>query len=178
MVSNTVALFEDESSWNKGYGWQSKTLYMANLESFLVHMRALMDFVCPPRKWETRQVNERGIFAADYCKAWGTRPWPTLREQHKQISREIQHLTLDRPSVGRNWEYAEMLRKLRKELLRFIDEADGLPSEIGDSLRGILEREVRVSTTNTAAPPLDITPFLGSDPGMSRATTGFISSGE
>jgi hypothetical protein len=47
-VSNTAALFDDEDRWNDGHSWQSKTLYMANLESFLGHMRALMDFVCPP----------------------------------------------------------------------------------------------------------------------------------
>lgn len=57
MVSNTAALFDEEDRWDDGHGWQSKTLYMANLESFLVHMRALMDFVSPPRKWETQSVN-------------------------------------------------------------------------------------------------------------------------
>src|SRR4029077_15920450 len=38
MVSNAAALFDDEDRWNDGHGWQSKTLCMANLESFLVHM--------------------------------------------------------------------------------------------------------------------------------------------
>jgi hypothetical protein len=36
MLFNTAALLEDDSQWNTGWGWQSKTLYMAVLESFLV----------------------------------------------------------------------------------------------------------------------------------------------
>lgn len=133
------------------------------LESFLVHMRALMDFVCPPRKWETQSVNARGIFAADYCsQGWASRPWPKLREQHKQISREIQHLTLDRPPVGRNWEYANMLEKLHLELLRFVGEADGLSHHIKGSLQGTLARGVRVSTADTGVPPMNLSPPFSS----------------
>lgn len=146
MLFNTAALLEDDGRWNTGWGWQSKTLYMAILESFLVHARSLMDFVCPPRNWDSRVVHARGIFAADYCgQDWKPRPWPTLRQEHKQISREIQHLTLDRPPVGRNWTYADLRNKLGAELLRFVGEADGLSVHISDSLRGILVDGVRVS---------------------------------
>ena len=102
MLSNAAALLEDDSKWNTGWGWQSKTLYMTTLESFLTHARSLMDFACPPADYETRRVHERGIFAADYCsKPWKPEPWPTLREEHKQISTEIEHLSFDRLVVGR-----------------------------------------------------------------------------
>jgi hypothetical protein len=154
MLSNTAALLEDDSEWNKGWGWQSKTLYLGTLESFLTHARSLMDFVCPPSGWETRAVNERGIFAADYCTApWKSQPWPTLREEHKQISREIEHLTFDRPAVGREWPYAALLRELRAKLLLFLDEADLMSAHVKDQVRAILVERVPVSTPDANPPP-------------------------
>ena|SRR5271163_2628311 len=161
MLSNTGALLEDDSQWNTGWGWQSKTLYMALVEAFLTHARSLMDFVCPPSDYETRPVHERGIFAADFCgKPWKPQPWPTLRQEHKQISTEIEHLSFDRPLVGRDWPYAEVRNKLRDMLMAFADEADQLSADIKDQLRGVLVRGVRVRVADTVS--------------VSGATTGMI----
>jgi hypothetical protein len=153
MLSNAAALLEDDSKWNTGWGWQSNTLYMTALESFLTHARSLMDFVCPPSDYETRRVHERGIFAADYCsKPWKPQPWPTLREEHKQISTEIEHLSFDRPEVGRNWPYVEMRNKLKVMLLQFVAEADQLSGHINDQLCGVLVDGRHVAAADTGVP--------------------------
>ena len=142
MLSNTAQLLEDDGRWR--WGWDDKTLYMATLESFLTHTRSLMDFVCPPTDYETRAVHGRGIFAADYCsRPWKRDPWPTLREEHRQISAEIQHLTLDRPLVGRNWPYADLRNKLADMLVSFLEEADRLPGHAKDKMRAVLVDGVR-----------------------------------
>src|SRR5437899_9297385 len=79
MLSNTAALLDDERDWNTGWGWQSLTLYMAVVESFLIHARVLMDFLCPQRRWEKQAVNLDGLFAADYCTgSWRAEPWGDL----------------------------------------------------------------------------------------------------
>lgn len=173
MLSNTAALLEDDSKWNKGWGWQSKTLYMATVESFLTHARSLMDFVCPPGDYETRTIHARGIFAADYCSgSWRPPPWGDLRETHKRISVEIQHLSLDRPPVGSNWPYADMRNKLKDMLLDFLTDADQLSGAIKDQLRGVLVdgRHMAVADTGMAIPTAAITAITG----VTGATTSMI----
>ena len=53
MLSNTAALLDDPAQWGREWGWEHHTLYMAVLESFLVHVRNLMDFFCPSEGYET-----------------------------------------------------------------------------------------------------------------------------
>jgi hypothetical protein len=177
MLSNTAALLEDDKQWNTGWGWTSKTLYMALLESFLTHARTLMDFVCPPSDYETRTIHERGIFAADYCTStlWKPQPWPRLREEHKHISTEIQHLSLDRPPVGRNWPYADLRNKLNDMLLAFVGDADQLSEHIEDQLRGVILDGVHVSTADTGVPGMAIsTSAITRTTGVSGATSSMI----
>lgn len=176
MLSNTAALLEDDRGWNTEHGWQSKTLYMALVEAFLTHTRSLADFVCPPGDYETQRVHARGIFAADYCSGpWRPQPWPTLRQEHKQISTEIEHLSFDRPLVGRNWPYAAMRNRLRDMLLEFVDQADRLSAHVADQLRGVLSDDVRVSVADTGVPGMAIsTAAITGTTGVSGATTGMI----
>ena len=176
MLSNTAALLEEDSGWNTGSGWQSKTLYMALVEAFLTHARSLMDFVCPPSDYATRPVHERGIFAADYCSGpWKPQPWATLRQEHKQISTEIEHLSFDRPLVGRNWPYAAMRNRLREILLEFLDSGDRLSREVADQLRGVLACDVRVGVADAGVPGMAIsTAAITGTIGVSGATTGMI----
>ena len=177
MLSNTAALLEEDSAWSD-WGWRSKTLYMATLESFLTHVRSLTDFVCPPSDYETRTIHARGIFAADYCGTeWTAQPWSNLRNEHRRISTEIQHLSFDRPPIGRNWPYAAMRNKLRDALLTFAAEADQLSDHIKDQLRGVLERDVRVSVADMRVPGMAIsTNAITGLVGVSGATTGMITS--
>ncbi len=173
MLSNAAALSDDDRKWNTGRGWESKTLYMAALESFLTHARSLMDFVCPPSDYATRSVHARGIFADDYCTAqWRPQPWSTMRAEHKAISKEIEHLTFDRPAVGRNWPYAEMRNRLSVMLLEFTDEADLLPSHVKGQIRAVLSTGARVAV----APPgraISTEAIVGTL-GVAGATTSMI----
>jgi hypothetical protein len=178
MLSNAAALLEDDSRWNKGWGWESKTLYMVTLESFLTHARSLTDFVCPPSKWEKQTINERGIFAADYCtRPWKPQPWGSMRADHKAISKEIEHLTFDRPYMGRNWPYAAMRDKLKEMLLAFLVEADLLSNHVKDQLRGVLVDGSHVSVADTGVPGIAIsTASITAITGVSGATTALIAS--
>jgi hypothetical protein len=177
MLFNAAAILEDDGLWTNAWGWQGKTFYMATLESFLTHARSLMDFVCPPKHWETQTIHARGIFAPDYCsKPSKPQPWSSLREEHRQISQEIQHLTLDRPLVARNWPYADLRNKLSEKLLAFLPEADRLSDQIRDGLRGILVDGVRVSTadTDTSGTPVSTLTITSFTAGVSGATSLLI----
>ena len=68
MFCNTAALME-EGGWE--WGWKDKTEYMAVLESFLMHTRSLMYFLCPPRgyRWPMTGASNRWP-----CCCWS---WPT-----------------------------------------------------------------------------------------------------
>jgi hypothetical protein len=46
------------------------------------------------------------------------------------------------------------------------------------SINGILARGVRVSTADTGVPPMSLSPFPGSPPGVSRATSAIIAPGK
>jgi hypothetical protein len=50
-LCNDAALLLEGDQWT-GIGWRSKTLEMAVLESFLIHARSLMYFVCPPKGYK------------------------------------------------------------------------------------------------------------------------------
>jgi hypothetical protein len=171
MLSNTAALLEDERRWNEGWGWQSLTLYMAVVESFLLHARALMDFLCPERRWEKQASNLDGLFAADYCTdRWRIEPWGDLREAHRQISKEVHHLTVDRPPVGRTWPTGDMRKKIGQALVRFTEDADLLSAGTKDQVRAIVERGVRVSKADMDAHHQSVAAALGL-PGSTPTTT-------
>jgi hypothetical protein len=146
MLSNTAALLNDDREWKEGWRWRDEALYTATFVSFLMHARSLMDFACPPRGWEKDPKNKRGLFASDYCsKRWKPERWPKLREQHEEISREIAHLTSDRPVDGTCWPYAELLENLTKNLLRLTDSADRMSEDIRNRLVAILADNNRVA---------------------------------
>jgi hypothetical protein len=68
MLFNTAALLDDRERWDDG--WAQKTLYMATIESLLVHRRSLMDFYFPPSNYATDKRRESDILAHDFCDGW------------------------------------------------------------------------------------------------------------
>jgi hypothetical protein len=134
MLFNTAELLEDSGRW--GPGWDQRTLYMATLESFLVHARSLMDFLCT-RSAKIRPVQNKGVFGFDYCSIWDPEPWDG--DEWKAISEQIVHMSYRRPDIGRRWAYADMLSRLKVRLARFLDTADGLHEHVKDQLRGVLD---------------------------------------
>ena len=150
MLSNTAALLDDPAQWGREWGWEHHTLYMAVLESFLVHARNLMDFFCPPEGYETGSRRQTDTFASDFCADWTPARWEGFKDDWKGISEEILHMTYLRPEVGRSWPYADLLRKLNAMLSRFLDAEDRLPAHLNIQLRSVVEGK-RMSAAYTPA---------------------------
>jgi hypothetical protein len=149
MLHNTAALIRDHHRWQGVAGWENFTLYMATLESFLVHTRSLIDFLRLGPS-DLRPHQRRGIFAFDFCTAWTPERWTG---DLKAINKEILHLSYDRPEVGRNWKYEELLARLNRGIEDFLKDADQLHQhfheELGRTLGGA--RWARAYTPAVAA---------------------------
>jgi hypothetical protein len=157
MLFNTAALLQDRDLW--GRTWQQRTLYMATLESFLVHARSLIDFLCTAPS-STRRVQEKDIFAFDYCSDWQPQPWNG--DEWKAISQQIVHMSYRRPEAGRNWEYASMLSKLKALIARFLDASDGLHEHVIGQVRGVLDGATS-SVAHTPESVSGVTALAGPD---------------
>lgn len=134
MLNNTVALLRDHGRWS--HGWEDFTLYMATVESFLVHSRSLIDFLCTARS-DVKPFQARDIFAFDFCTTWTARPWSG--DEWKAISEQIVHLSYNRPEVGRNWEHDDLLYRLNEGIERFLDHADQLHRHFHEEFRHTLD---------------------------------------
>jgi hypothetical protein len=132
-LSNAAALLD---RWDHGAGWKGKTLYLATVESFLIHARNLMDFLRPPAK----KPRDTDSIAADYCsRHWKGRRWAGRAKDRNRINWEIAHLTSRRPLLARDWAYDHLLGKIRDEMRRFLEVADLLDDHIADELRHVLD---------------------------------------
>ncbi len=134
MLNNTVALLRDHARWS--HGWEEFTLYMATVESFLVHARSLIDFLCTAPS-EVKPFEARDIFAFDFCTAWTPKPWSG--DEWKAISEQIIHLSYNRPEVGRNWEHDDLLYRLDDGIERFLKQADHLHPHFHKQFRHTLD---------------------------------------
>jgi hypothetical protein len=128
MLSNTAALLDE---WPHGALWDGHTLYLATVESFLLHARSLADFF-------TGTGHTDRIYATHYC----SEPWvidQTVREHWDVISTEILHLTYLRPDEARSWQYTTMLATIHDQMQHFLRIADKLDCHIAGELRRILD---------------------------------------
>jgi len=171
MLSNTAELLE-KHPWQSG--WQDWSLYMASLESFLVHARSLMDFFCPADGYEASLSRQKDIFAFDYCARWTPDPWESFEDDRNAISREIIHMSYRRPDIGRDWPYRELLDKLFAILERFLDAEPTLHPHLKLQLLGVLGG-ARISTAYTPVidglwEPIDPAVLSGIAPGNAPST--------
>src|SRR5580700_3675340 len=60
------------------------------LESFLIHLRNLIDFFYTPR------MKEDDVIASDFCPGWSETMSSTLKAARERANKEISHLTLER----------------------------------------------------------------------------------
>jgi hypothetical protein len=149
MLFNTAALLDDRERWDDG--WAQKTLYMATIESLLVHRRSLMDFYFPPSNYATDKRRESDILAHDFCDGWAPVRSADFQDEWKAISVEIHHMSYLRPEVGSNWQYTRMLSEIKDLTTDFLEGADHrLHGHIKGQLRGILHGS-RVSIALTPA---------------------------
>lgn len=172
MLCNAAALLESGGE-KDDWGWQSRTRSMATLESFLMHARSLMYFLCPPKGYRQNPLKARELFAEDFCKAdWKAKPWKGFGTERDAISIDLMHLSIDRLEVGRSWEYTRLLHQLKVMLIGFLEDADGLSTHVKGEIRAALNgKRVAVADTTTR---LVIAPSL---PGGSVPTTSIIAHG-
>jgi hypothetical protein len=124
MFFNLAALLDETERWSKGLNWDTKTLYMALVESMLVHRRSLMDFYFPAVGYEADKRRDSDMFASDFCDSWRPARPASFKVEWNAISEEVLHLSYLRPEVASNWHYAEMRDELRELTKTFIDAAD------------------------------------------------------
>ena len=64
------------------------------IESFVTHLRNLIDFFCTAAGKE----REDDVIAADFCPGWSENMSGTLKEAKERANKELSHLTLGRKS--------------------------------------------------------------------------------
>lgn len=182
MFFNLAALLDDVDRWIDHRGWEDKTLYMAVVESMLVHRRNLMDFYFPVAGYDTDKRRESDMFAPDFCHTWApTRP-TLFKDEWNAISEEILHLTYSRPEVASNWPYAQMRDELRPLMKQFIDAADErLHRYIKAQLHEIAFKERRMGravTPKVKSELAAVSPQMlsGLTPGLSTPTSAMLRS--
>ncbi len=119
-----------------GTGNHELPMKNALLESFTIHLRALIDFL-----WESDNPRPDDAIATDYYAStdkWHrVRPvFPTaLDPARKRTAKEIVHLTYTRLTVTteqKRWNYFDMANAITEALVEF--RTNALPSRIGDAL--------------------------------------------
>jgi hypothetical protein len=138
MLSNKVAILESNRWRGAEPSWQDRTLYMATVESCLVHMRSVMDCFCPPDGYESDARRANDIFASDFCTTWSCERWDGFKADWNAISEEIMHMTYLRPEVATAWPYAGLMSKVFSMLTLFVDAADRLHPHLKGQLRAVL----------------------------------------
>ena len=152
MLCNTAAVLEEGR--HAGRTWQERTLRMTVLESFLVHARGLMYFLCPPRGYRKTKIKDRELFALDFCKpGWRATPWKGFSTERDNISADIMHLSLNRLEVGRNWYPDESLARIKPMFLAFLDDAERLSPHLKSEMRKIFDGQRTARADTSVAVP-------------------------
>jgi len=129
--------------------------YNALVESFVQHMRNLIEFFCPSDK-----VHPDTIIASDFFSnpsQW-EKKWPdSLRKANSRANKLLAHLTYDRIKDDKGWEYGT-IREIREHLNCLFEKwfKNVPPDRIGEKLRSykvslanIIELPITVATVST-----------------------------
>jgi hypothetical protein len=112
----------------------------ADIESFGIHVRALVDFLFAGR-------DKKDVIAADYfddqlewSRVRGKMP-AELRDVNARVGAEIAHLSVTRPTPAKAWMYEAVWPALADVLRRFVDNAraDRLDAESRERARDWLD---------------------------------------
>lgn len=145
MLSNSVALLDEGWPGSDGL-WQGKTLYMAVVESSLVHVRNLMAFFSPGRNRK-----DTDTIAVDYCTGeWHPARWATFEKDWAAITTDIMHMSYLRAEPARSWPYKELHEGIKAFVEQFLVDADLLNPHFRLQLRAILDG-ARIATALTPA---------------------------
>jgi hypothetical protein len=128
------------------------------IESFVIHLRNLIDFFYIPAGKERPD----DVIAADFCPGWSESMSSTLETARERANKELSHLTLGRKSGSdptKTWDFVGLFRevsnvakrfaaqapptKLSPEIAKWLDTFHGNPSTASEA--------VALMTTNTTA---------------------------
>jgi hypothetical protein len=90
------------------------------IESFVIHLRNLIDFFFTPTR------DDDDVVATDFCHGWNEILSDTLKEAKKRANKELTHLTLGRKSdsdQSKPWKVTELVREVHGVAKRFAAKA-------------------------------------------------------
>ena len=101
----------------------STVMSNAQIESFMVHLRNLIEFLF------TRKPGDTDVAAVDFCApgAWNPAITQSLIDARQRVNKELAHLTTDRisgSSLKKQWDFARLAQELRSHLRDFVAQAD------------------------------------------------------
>src|SRR5262245_35794191 len=88
------------------------------IESFVIHLRNLIDFFCVPSGSERPD----DVIASDFCPGWSESISATLKDAKKRADKELSHLTLGRKSgldPSKPWDVNGLYREVIAIAQRF-----------------------------------------------------------
>jgi len=99
-------------------------LNSALIESFVVHLRNVIDFFYP----NPRRLRDTDVIAADFCDSgvWQHKVSKTLKEAHKRADKEMAHLTNARIAGGppsKDWDFSGLSGELGLVMCCFVKKA-------------------------------------------------------
>jgi hypothetical protein len=104
----------------------------AYVESFMVHLRNLIDFLWPTKVFET------DVVAADFCAGgvWNTSISKPLTDARTRVHKELAHLTTERISSSparKQWDFKALAHELKVSLEDFTGKA--LPARLSPRVK-------------------------------------------
>jgi hypothetical protein len=86
------------------------------IESFVIHLRNLIDFFYTPR------AKEDDVIAADFCPGWNESISNTLKSAKERANKELSHITLGRKSgldPSKPWDVGALYQEVHEVATRF-----------------------------------------------------------
>jgi hypothetical protein len=90
------------------------------IESFVIHLRNLIDFFFTPRS------KDDDVVAADFCPGWNESLSNTLKTAKERANKELSHLTLGRKAgfdPGKPWKVVDLFQEVTDVAKRFAAQA-------------------------------------------------------
>lgn len=94
--------------------------YNMAIECFLIHFRALRDFLCPD---DTLWNNLDNVIAFDYDSRWLIRyeNWtPCSGDERNRVNKLLAHISYSRRGLDLRWPINEMQQRIMRQLVEFI----------------------------------------------------------
>jgi hypothetical protein len=137
-------LAHDREAGGRDTGWLELPTRNAQVESFAIHARALLEFFYKPDR-----PRPDDALARHYCpRGWEPpKVGESLEVVKQRVGKEVAHLTYGRALLteeARLWKYAAIWLDLATVLRTFLEHAspDLLPAETANRLRDLAERPV------------------------------------